>query len=148
MYFVTYFVRSPAAAPPWHSPLSAQFYCYYRPPEGRRNSIRIWSAVCAQGQSEFNQFQVPGLGCGGWRILSRARSLALSKCKATVVPHQSVRVPETGRLYSTDTHHTGFLLQGLGSFNLDLVGLSLSVGKWGPTLLHPVHDAPCGSWFN
>jgi hypothetical protein len=83
MYFVTYFVRSLAAAPPCHSHLSARFYCYYRPPEGRRSPARMWSTVCAQGQSEFNQFQVPGcVECGGWRILSRAHSLALSKCKA------------------------------------------------------------------
>ncbi len=84
MYFVTYFVRSPAIASPCHSPLSPRFYYYYRPSEGRRSPARMWSAVCAQGQSEVNQFQVPGcVECGWWWILSQARSLALTKCKAS-----------------------------------------------------------------
>jgi hypothetical protein len=49
--------------------------------------------------------------------------------RGLLVPHRSGQVPKTGSLYSILTNHTHHTFHGLGSCNLDLVGLSLLVQK-------------------
>jgi hypothetical protein len=68
-------------------PPSAHFYCYYRPPEGRSSPAWPWSTVRCGTSQHSNQFLVMGrVECGGWRVLSRARSLALNKWTAGATP--------------------------------------------------------------
>ncbi len=87
-----------------------------------------------------NHFPVAGrVECGGGGFsVGRALSLFLNGQQA---PHQSGELSETGGLYSAVTHHTHYSLRRPGSFNLELIGLSLLVKKWGLVLPHPVYDA-------
>ncbi len=55
---------------------------------------------------------------------SQSGMLSLFLC-GELVPHSSGKVSETSCLYSAVTHHTCYPLHGPGSFNLDLIGLSL-----------------------
>jgi hypothetical protein len=72
---------------PSDPPPSAHFYCYYRPPEGRSSPAWPWSTVRCGASQHSNQFLVMGrVECGGWRVLSRARSLALNKWTAGATP--------------------------------------------------------------
>jgi hypothetical protein len=61
--------------------------------------------------------------------------------------HRSGQMPKTGSFSSTVTPHTRYPLHGLGSFNLDLIGLLLLVRKWGLILPHPVCEVASGSRF-
>jgi hypothetical protein len=73
-----------------------------------------------------NQFPVEGrVECGGRRALSWAHSLSLSNWTAGAASIWGIF--QTGGLYSGVTHHTSYSLQRPGSFNLDLIGLSLLV---------------------
>ncbi len=91
-----------------------------------------------------NQFPVAGrIECGGRRVLSWARSLSLLTGQQALL--QSGEFSETGSLYTVVTHHTHYSLRRPGSFNLDLIGLSLWVKKWGLVLPHPVYDLTRGS---
>jgi hypothetical protein len=131
-------VRSSAAAPPCWPPPSARFYCQYRPPKGRRSPAGLWSAVCRGAAIipiGFQSQAVESVGGGGF-VVEPVLSLFLSGLLAL---HQSGQIPETSRLYSTETH-TRNTLHVPGSSYLDLASHLILVRKWGPTLPHPVHD--------
>ncbi len=109
-------------------PPSAQFYCYYRPPEGGRSPARLWSTVWHSANQNTNRFSV--LGCGECRVrwdLGQVCPLALSKGTMSTAP--ICASSETGRLYSTVTHHTHNILHLPGSLYLDYIGPSLLVRK-------------------
>ncbi len=141
------FVRSPAMAPPcWPPPLPLSFTAitdHLRVGEvwlgcGLQSSAALVSILIS-----FQSWAVESVGGGGFAVRP-GLSVFLS---GPLAPHKSWQVPETGRLYSAVTHHTRNTLHVPGSLYLDLAGFSLLVRKWGPTLRHPVHDAPRGSWF-
>ncbi len=128
------FVRSLAAVPLCWPPPSAWFYCYYRPPEVGRSPAGLWSVVWRGASLNTEWLLVLGCGeCRGWRVRSRAWSLAVSKW--SVGAAMNWQVCETGRLYSAVIHHTRSTLHVPGSSYLDIVGLSLLVRKWGPLYL-------------
>jgi hypothetical protein len=75
-----------------------------------------------------DQFPVAGrVECGGRRVLSRARSLTLSKWTVGATPIWGLS--QTGGLYSAVTHHTRHPLLRPGSFNLDLIARPLLARK-------------------
>jgi hypothetical protein len=65
----------------WHHPTPlAQFYSYFRPPEGRRSPDGLWFTVWGGTSQDSNHFPVWGYTeCQWQRILSWVRSLALFK---------------------------------------------------------------------
>ncbi len=67
-------------------PSSAQFYCYYRPPRGRRSPAGLWFAVqLCQWTFQLVSSTEP-CRVQGWRVLSQACSLALSKWTDGAIP--------------------------------------------------------------
>ncbi len=120
---------------------SALFYCYYRP----LRAGEVWLGCGPQSGAAsvwipigFRSWTVESAGGGGFAD-GPGLSLFLN---GPLAPHQSGYVPETGGLYSAVTHHTHYTVRGLGSFNLDLIGLPLLVREWGLVLPHPVRDVP------
>ncbi len=120
------------------NPPSTRFYYNYRPLEGGRSPAGLWCAVRCGNSQDSRSRAVESAGGVGFSV-GPILSIFLH---GLLVLHRSGQVPETGSLYSMVTNHTHHTFHGPGSCNLDLVGLSLLVQKWGPTLPHPVCDAP------
>ncbi len=82
----------------YHSdlPASDRFYCFYRPPECGKSPAGPWSAVrCSAGNIPINFSSRPHRVRGEE---SSQSGLSLSK---VILPHHSVRIPETAALYYT-----------------------------------------------
>jgi hypothetical protein len=146
--FLTYFHKksSRGATLPTPHP-SAWFYCYFtdhprlgevRPSCGRQSGV-----APVRIPTGFRSRAVESVG-GGRFAAKPGLLLFLSWLLAL---HWSSQFSETGRLYSTVTHHTRNTLHVPGSLYLDLVGLSLLVRKWGLAIPHPVCEVPCSSLF-
>ncbi len=91
----------------------------------------------------FRSWAMVSVGDGGFLV----RPMLWLFLSGLLMPHRSGEIPETGSLCSMVTHYTHYTLHGPGSFNLDLIGLSLLAKKWGPTLTLLVRDMPRGSRF-
>ncbi len=147
MYILTYFCQKSGSVPPcWPPPLLPDFTAITEHPRawefppgcGPHSSmvpVRIPTSFWSQASKS---------GGGGSFSIGSGLSPFLSEALA---PHRSGQMSETGSFSSTVTHHTCYPLHGLGSFNLDLITLSLLVRKWGLILPHPVCEVPCGSRF-
>ncbi len=133
-------VASPAKPPPFRSVLLLITW-------GREKSHRAVVRSTVRRQSKFQSVS----GRGPRRVWGEAGSqlgalsLFLTEQQA---PHRSRELSKTSGLYSAVTHHTHYSLRRPGSFNLDLIGLSLLVNKWGLVLPHPVYEAARGSRSN
>jgi hypothetical protein len=122
------FVRSPAAAPP------------YQPNPFHLVLLLI---QITRGWEKSSQFLAQAVESVGGATGSQSGLISNSILSGPLAPHRSGRVPETGRLYSTMTHHTHNTLHVPGFLYLDLFGLSLLVRKWGLILPHPVRSVTC-----
>ncbi len=141
------FVRRLAAASSAAPPLPPGFTAYTDHPSKGEVPPGRGSQYGMAPVKNSNQFLVAGLvecGGGGFSV-GPALSLFLSGQQA---PNRSGEFSKTGGIYSAVTHHTRYSLPRPGYFNLDLIGLSLLVRKWGLLLPHPVYDAVRGSRSN
>jgi hypothetical protein len=126
------------AGPPFHSVL-----LLLQTTRGREKSGQ--AVVCSLGrrQSEFQSVSGPGpsrLRGGGRFSVGPVFSIFISE---SLAPRLSGQVPETGRLYTTETDHTHFPPSWPVIFSFRPLQ-SLAIGL---TLPHPVRDAPHGRQF-
>jgi hypothetical protein len=84
---------------------SAQFYCCFRPPKGRRSPVGLWSAVRCSASQNSNQFSVLGRAEYGWWAGSQLCLLFLFFLSGLMAPHSYGQVPETIALYYTPTKY-------------------------------------------
>ncbi len=86
---------------------SAQFYCCFRPPKGRRSPVGLWSAVRCSASQNSNQFSVLGRAEYGWWAGSQLCLLFLFFLSGLMSPHRYRQIPENIALYYTPTKYRG-----------------------------------------